>query len=139
MLTTDKQLMLADEIHHTRFLPTFRDGITATRSRALGPDYLWIDSLCIVQAGEAHVGVCLSHSALTGSIFQNCIINIGAAQGRDADAGCFTNRNVFEMAPYTVSCREVTKIGNAEEEDDYTFEHEELASCTLAGARTIAE
>jgi hypothetical protein len=115
ILTTENQFGLADEIDMASLPPTFRDAIAATR--ALGLEYLWIDSLCIIQAGGDHAKDWLGHSAIMGSIYQNCTINIAAAHGHDASAGCFVDREVAEVAPCVMHLRKVTKIGDAAEDD----------------------
>ncbi|KIV99386.1 uncharacterized protein PV09_08931 [Verruconis gallopava] len=108
ILTTDNQYELSDAIPENVLPQTFLDAIEVTRKLDL--DYLWIDSLCIIQAGSNHVADWLGHSAIMGSIYQNCTVNIAAAHGHDARAGCFVDRDPCEIAPCVVQLRRVTRI-----------------------------
>jgi heterokaryon incompatibility protein (HET) len=66
---------------------TFRDAITITRR--LGFQYLWIDSLCIVQGDD---GDFVHESSLMGHIYSGCILNIVAADAPDGSIGMFFHR-----------------------------------------------
>ncbi|KAI0382139.1 heterokaryon incompatibility protein-domain-containing protein [Hypomontagnella monticulosa] len=63
---------------------TFRDAIMITRS--LGIDYLWIDSLCIVQDDHDDWA---NESKLMGDYYGNATLMIGAAGAKDPTEGCF--------------------------------------------------
>jgi hypothetical protein len=121
ILTTDNQAAMQEHIKDEALHPTFRDAVEITRK--LGIDYLWIDSLCIIQAGGDHAKDWLGHAAIMGSIYQNCVINIAAAHGFDASAGCFATRDPAAVAPCEVKLRKVTAI-NAEDEEKPTVERE---------------
>jgi len=62
---------------------TFRDAIYITRS--LGLEYLWIDSLCIVQDDEEDW---VRESGLMSSVYGGSTINIAAADSIDGNGGC---------------------------------------------------
>ncbi len=62
---------------------TFRHAIHITRS--LGLEYLWIDSLCIIQDDEQDW---LRESDLMSSVYGGSAINIAAADSLDGDGGC---------------------------------------------------
>jgi hypothetical protein len=66
---------------------TFKDAIIITRK--LGFQYLWIDSLCIVQDDDADW---IRESTILGNIYANCAINIVAADAKDGSIGCFFHR-----------------------------------------------
>lgn len=117
LLTTDNHSALSERIDEAALPPTFRDAIHITRELKI--DYLWIDSLCIIQRGGLHVQDWLGHSAIMGSIYQNCAVNIAAADGHDARAGCFVSRNTAEIAPCVVSLQKVTAIASADEDDPW--------------------
>ncbi|OTA87274.1 hypothetical protein M434DRAFT_399548 [Hypoxylon sp. CO27-5] len=70
---------------------TYRDALRVALS--LGIQFIWIDSLCIIQDDEADWR---SQSPLMGSIYHNACCNIAATWGADGDDGCFSNR-----IPYT--------------------------------------
>ncbi|KAH7918660.1 HET-domain-containing protein [Leucogyrophana mollusca] len=63
---------------------TFRDAILITRR--LGYQYLWIDSLCIIQNSPSDWR---SSSAIMGEIYANSICTIAALTARNSHEGCF--------------------------------------------------
>jgi len=62
---------------------TFHDAVYITRS--LGLEYLWIDSLCIIQDDDQDW---LRESALMSSVYGGSTINIAAADSLDGNGGC---------------------------------------------------
>ncbi|PPQ98372.1 hypothetical protein CVT26_013578 [Gymnopilus dilepis] len=84
---------------------TFRDAIFITRR--LGYQYLWIDSLCIIQDSKEHWQ---TESTIMGDIYRGSMCTIAALGATDGDSGCFKTRNPlcfeacrFELAKdYTV-------------------------------------
>jgi hypothetical protein len=64
---------------------TFQDAIIFARS--LDIDFIWIDSLCIVQDDEIDWA---RESAEMSSIYQNSFITIAATKSEDHDGGCFS-------------------------------------------------
>lgn len=73
---------------------SFADAVIIARARSL--DYLWIDSLCIIQDSPEDWA---EQSALMGEIYRNCDICIGAADAADATGGCFRDRQGLENRP----------------------------------------
>ncbi|KAF4634273.1 hypothetical protein G7Y89_g3830 [Cudoniella acicularis] len=63
---------------------TFKDAIKITRR--LGIDFLWIDSLCIIQDSEDDWQ---RESALMSSVYGGSTITIAASSSRDSNEGCF--------------------------------------------------
>jgi hypothetical protein len=63
---------------------TFRDAITITKT--LGLDYLWIDSLCIIQDDKLDWQREASRMAL---VYENAQFTIAATWGSNGEAGCF--------------------------------------------------
>ncbi|KAK7177750.1 heterokaryon incompatibility protein [Paraphaeosphaeria sporulosa] len=73
-----------ESIPFDRLSKTFRDAITAARN--LEFQYLWIDSLCIMQQDEKD----WQHEASKMSqVYSNSSLNIAAADSADSDVGCF--------------------------------------------------
>lgn len=72
------------QIHWRSLSKTFQDAVTITRR--LGIEYLWIDSLCIIQDDKADW---VTESAKMGSIFQNSYLTIAASHASDGEHGCF--------------------------------------------------
>jgi hypothetical protein len=62
--------------------PTFKDAILITR--ALGLQYLWIDSLCIVQDSPQDW---LIESTQMGTIYKNAVVTIAAEGAKDSSVG----------------------------------------------------
>ncbi|KAK5743623.1 hypothetical protein LTR17_002530 [Elasticomyces elasticus] len=61
---------------------TFRDAIKVTR--LLGVEYIWIDSLCIVQDDNADW---LQEAAKMGSVYENAYLTIAATSAENGDGG----------------------------------------------------
>jgi hypothetical protein len=67
---------------------TFQDAIYI--ARYLGLNYLWIDSLCIVQDDEDDWR---KEAALMGSVYGGSSINISASSAKNGTFGCFQKRD----------------------------------------------
>lgn len=79
---------------------TFLDAVKVTR--ALSCQYLWIDSLCIIQDSLADWQ---RESTEMGSIYRNCVCNIAATGGSDNGGGLFQERNRHWVTPNKVRIR----------------------------------
>jgi hypothetical protein len=75
------------QINPTDLPQTFRDAVTITRK--LGYQYLWIDSLCIIQDSKEDW---MRESALMGHIYRASALNISAGGAEDSSSGCFVTR-----------------------------------------------
>lgn len=69
---------------------TFKDAIKI--AQRLGLDYLWIDSLCIIQNSEDDWQ---KESALMSSVYGGSTITIAASSARDSSQGCFLKPPIF--------------------------------------------
>lgn len=67
---------------------TFRDAIMITRN--LGIQYLWIDSLCIIQDSAEDWA---RESAQMGKIYRDAAVTIFAKHADSDDGGCFSSRS----------------------------------------------
>lgn len=63
---------------------TFKDAIMLTRS--LNVQYLWIDSLCIIQDSEQDWA---REAATMGTVYRNCLVCIAADGATDSNGGLF--------------------------------------------------
>jgi hypothetical protein len=72
----------------------------------LGLEYLWIDSLCIIQDDEDDWR---QESALMSTVYGNSYLNIAAAGASDGSLGCF-----FENEPMRINKLQVATIKNGE-------------------------
>ena len=86
------------QIQWCRLSKTFQDAVTITRR--LGIEYLWIDSLCIIQDDEDDW---VAESANMGSIFQNSYLTIAASHASDGEDGCFTSTPELGNLSFEVS------------------------------------
>ncbi|KFY31157.1 hypothetical protein V493_01333 [Pseudogymnoascus sp. VKM F-4281 (FW-2241)] len=73
-----------------RFPKTFKDAIEITQR--LGLDYLWIDSLCIIQDS---LDDWQKESSKMSSVFGGSTITIAASSARDGSQGCFMKQPDF--------------------------------------------
>lgn len=67
---------------------TFKDAIVITRR--LGYEYLWIDSLCIIQDSAEDWS---KESSIVGMIYRQSVCTIAALAAQNSHEGCFTKRN----------------------------------------------
>ena len=87
VLTQRKLASWMREIPRGEIMRTFRDAIDVTR--ALDVQYLWIDSLCIIQDSESDW---LSESALMSNVYRFSYCNIAAAHASSDAMGIFMTR-----------------------------------------------
>lgn len=81
---------------------TFQDAVFVTREFQLlfGVQYLWIDSLCIIQDS---VEDWQSESAVMGEVYQNAFCTIAATASSDGDGGLFFERDPVRRKPCPIS------------------------------------
>lgn len=73
----------------------FRDAITLTRS--LGIEYLWIDSLCIIQDSATDWE---TECELMSDVYGGSFVNIAASASSNANGGIFDNRDLRRVTPF---------------------------------------
>ncbi|TVY81122.1 hypothetical protein LSUE1_G005745 [Lachnellula suecica] len=112
---------LAEAIDLTTLPKTFLEAIEVTQT--LGIRYLWIDSLCIIQDSAEDWK---AESALMGDIYQHGMINIAAAVGPNAKAGCFADRDLSLIQPRIV----IDVQGSA-----HVIEHPKIWDYSVSGNR----
>lgn len=93
LLSTNLENMF-DAIPWDELTQTFRDAIEI--SRRLGIEYLWIDSLCIIQDSREDWK---RESAMMGQVYTNCWCNISATGFRNGKNGLFVQRDVSMVEP----------------------------------------
>jgi Heterokaryon incompatibility protein (HET) len=97
LTTTGKTLLERQASIPMNILPqTVRDAIIWTRQ--LGLQYLWIDSLCILQDSQSDWEVELS--TLT-DIYRDATVTIAVTAAPHAGSGCAPVRNKLQLAPFT--------------------------------------
>jgi hypothetical protein len=84
----------------------YQDAITATHR--LGLEYIWIDSLCIVQ--DSHEDW-LRESKRMGAVYENARLTIAASHASDSSQPCFFKR---PQLPTAVKLPHISRTGEAE-------------------------
>ncbi|KAK1758983.1 heterokaryon incompatibility protein-domain-containing protein [Echria macrotheca] len=80
---------------------TFQDAVTITRE--LGLEYLWIDSLCIIQDSRSDWE---TESAKMGSTYSNAFLTISAGAATDSEQGIFRPRTIPPSPPVELRCND---------------------------------
>ncbi|KAH8586961.1 heterokaryon incompatibility protein-domain-containing protein [Bisporella sp. PMI_857] len=83
-LTRDSFYDLASGVRASSLPKTFRDAVEMTL--LLGANYLWIDSLCILQDSEEDW---VREASVMGSVYSNGLCNLAASISVDASGGLF--------------------------------------------------
>ncbi|EWZ48990.1 hypothetical protein FOZG_04454 [Fusarium oxysporum Fo47] len=91
MLTTDTLSDFCSEIQLQHLPTSFRDAIITCRR--MGIPYIWIDSLCILQAGDGSHADWLSHSEDMYRVYLNCDLNISIDVSQNPHGGAFRSRD----------------------------------------------
>ncbi|OCK73297.1 HET-domain-containing protein [Lepidopterella palustris CBS 459.81] len=100
LTTTDKTLTLRQQGIKDEELPkTFRDAVRICRE--LGIEYLWIDSLCIIQE-QASQEDWAEEAPKMGDVYGNSYLTITAAVAADSTEGCFKERLGLMLWPCPV-------------------------------------
>jgi hypothetical protein len=88
-ITTDANVARMQQlIPFESLTKSFQECIIATRR--LGLEYVWIDSLCIIQGSKSDWE---NESARMGSVYACCTVNLVAADAHDGTVGCFFDRD----------------------------------------------
>jgi len=97
-LTTDNEMALRTGFAIKDLPKTFREAIQFTR--ALSVQYLWIDSLCIMQDSLEDWR---HQSALMGEIYKNCFCNLAATGSSNSQGGIFVERDLNISRPFNMA------------------------------------
>jgi hypothetical protein len=102
-LTLSQDRLAQFQLHgipHDDLPVNFRDAIVACR--ALGIPYLWIDSLCIFQSGDASFKDWAEHVKIMKRIYSESDVCISTAAAASATQSCFRERDVRVVEPAVV-------------------------------------
>lgn len=88
-LMKDNYLSFVKKNSSTMLPKMYQDAFAIAAS--LGFDYIWIDSLCIIQDDASDWE---AQSSVMGSIYKNSRCNIAATWAKDGSQGCFSTRDV---------------------------------------------
>lgn len=90
LTTTKETLLLREQGIRLKKLPkTFKDAVKVCR--ALGIDYLWIDSLCIIQDQDSREDWA-AEAPKIGDVYGNSTLTIFASMAADSSEGLFRER-----------------------------------------------
>ncbi|KAK3948511.1 heterokaryon incompatibility protein-domain-containing protein [Pseudoneurospora amorphoporcata] len=84
------------EIPVERLPKSFQDAIEATRR--LGIQYIWIDSLCIIQDSPDGKDWAEESAKMT-TVYENSYVNFAATHAMDPTRGCFFDREPSQVRP----------------------------------------
>ncbi|KAI1052364.1 hypothetical protein LB507_007510, partial [Fusarium sp. FIESC RH6] len=73
---------------------TFQDAFKV--ASWLGLDWLWIDSMCIVQDSQSDWK---AEASMMDKVYMNAKVNISADKGQDSRSGCFAQRQDADITP----------------------------------------
>lgn len=111
--TTENIDELQQQISWEALSKTFQDVIFI--SRWLGVQYVWIDSLCIIQDDEADWA---TESTNMGCIYEQSLLTVSASAAEDGQRGCFVPRlysPILQSSPIKgVSHRVFVRNGDCE-------------------------
>ena len=93
---------LMDGIFIDALPKTFQDAIYATWR--LGIQYLWIDSLCIMQDSKEDWNV---ESSLMTQVYGRCVLNLAAASSNDCTGGLFQSRSPSYLGSRFISVESI--------------------------------
>ena len=96
-LTSTTLRSLQEGIAISELGQTFQDAVFAARS--LGIQFIWIDSLCILQDSQEDWQ---REAPYMSSIYRYAILNIAASIAADNKAGCFPSRDTSLIKPCTI-------------------------------------
>ncbi|KAK4233304.1 heterokaryon incompatibility protein-domain-containing protein [Achaetomium macrosporum] len=99
-LTTQNRLQLSDGIPGHDIPKTFADAMEITRS--LGLEYIWIDSLCIIQDDKRDWEYECTQMA---DVYRHGYCNIATLEAADSRAGCFYARDPTLLRPVVVEAK----------------------------------
>ncbi|KAK6431817.1 hypothetical protein LTR95_012015 [Oleoguttula sp. CCFEE 5521] len=91
VLTADNNANYMSAISWEVLTKTFQDAIVTTRR--LGIRYIWIDSLCILQAGSGSDEDWREHATAMRSVYSRSILNVSVARAESGDEGAFVTRD----------------------------------------------
>ncbi|KAL1616707.1 hypothetical protein SLS54_008274 [Diplodia seriata] len=119
--------LMADGIATAALPPSFRD--TVVTCQRLHIAYLWIDSLCIQQAGAGSSADWSLHAIQMASIYQNCVLNIAIDRAASPWDGAFVSRDPSPLQHSTVRLlRRTCTVGTAADEPEKLRGRQPLAA-----------
>ncbi|KAF4633101.1 hypothetical protein G7Y89_g5025 [Cudoniella acicularis] len=97
-LTAKSYVVLRSGLHLGLLPKTFRDAMII--SYRLGCNYVWIDSLCIIQDSQEDWA---RESIKMADVYQNSMCTISAMAAENSHSGCFVERNALSLFPCRIT------------------------------------
>ncbi|KAF2730442.1 HET-domain-containing protein [Polyplosphaeria fusca] len=119
ILTTNNMDQLKEGIHLSSLPKSFAEAIqTCQRLRY---QYIWIDSLCIIQSGPGSDEDWQHHITIMDTIYANCELNIAIAHASDSTQGCFVDRDPdFIQTAFVYTPLDFPSTHSSEEDEPWT-------------------
>ncbi|KAH7186800.1 heterokaryon incompatibility protein-domain-containing protein [Fusarium oxysporum] len=105
-LTKDSLPSFSSDIPLQRLPQNFKDAAAITLF--LGCEYLWIDSLCIIQDSVEDWKL---EAATMGNVYRYSLCTIAALGAKDPHGGCFVNRSALSFTPCQLFPDSATRTG----------------------------
>lgn len=97
----------------------FQEAIDFTKRLSI--QFLWIDSLCIIQSGPSSAQDWQSESAKMQDVYTNCVVNLALSRANNPHESCFSE-NPSSRSP-VLSPTDIELIGTADGGDPETSKH----------------
>ncbi|RGP81863.1 heterokaryon incompatibility [Fusarium longipes] len=94
LLTTNIESRQAEGLDWEDLPKTFQDAFKI--ASWLGLDWLWIDSMCIIQDSPSDWK---AEASVMDKVYMNAKVNISADKGQDSRSGCFAQREDVDITP----------------------------------------
>jgi hypothetical protein len=94
-LTSTNKAQFELEIPLESLARTFRDAVNFCDS--IGVNYLWIDSLCIIQQGDGSKEDWFHHMTEMRRVYQNATLNLAVDRSSSAEDGIFSDRDIASI------------------------------------------
>ncbi|KAM0342895.1 hypothetical protein ACHAPU_009099 [Fusarium lateritium] len=102
LLTANLQSRQSDGLDWNKLPKTFQDAFKI--ASWLNLDWLWIDSLCIIQDSGSDWQ---NEASMMDRVYMSAKVNISADKGHDSRAGCFTKRKEVDVTSLEFEAREI--------------------------------
>ncbi|CAF3443463.1 unnamed protein product [Fusarium graminearum] len=94
LLTTNIESRQAEGLNWENLPKTFQDAFEI--ASWLGLDWVWIDSMCIIQDSQSDWK---AEASVMDKVYMNAKVNISADKGQDSRSGCFAERQDVDITP----------------------------------------
>ncbi|RDW56542.1 hypothetical protein BP6252_14113 [Coleophoma cylindrospora] len=128
-LTDELLNQFLEELPISELPQTFQDAIDVVKRMApdFGVQYLWIDSLCIIQA-QPTLEDWLLEAPRMADVYGNAFCNIAATAAKDGRTGLFSERQTTSILPLYVRFKNFNGVGEDEFVDALCINPDRLKS-----------